>query len=140
MAMAGVRMPIESYPLQALVSEPVKPVFPGVVMSNTIQAYISQSDKGELVIRAGTDAYTSYFPMFRRMRMMRNWGGIVDVTPDRSPILGKTPRASTLTADGVRAASKQRQVRRMSLPRRSHATNRTRLPRPSHSSASPLAV
>ena len=110
MAMAGVRMPLESYPLQALVSEPVKPVFPCVVMSNTIHAYISQSDKGELVIGAGTDAYVSYsqrgglhianhtldaicelFPMFRRMRMLRNWGGIVDVTPDRSPIIGKTP-------------------------------------------------
>ena len=102
--------PLESYPLQALVSEPVKPVFPCVVMSNTIHAYISQSDKGELVIGAGTDAYTSYtqrgalhinthtldaicelFPHFRRMRMMRNWGGIVDVTPDRSPIIAKTP-------------------------------------------------
>jgi sarcosine oxidase subunit beta len=110
MGMAGVRMPLESFPLQALVSEPVKPVFPCVVMSNTIHAYISQSDKGELVIGAGTDAYTSYsqsgalhiaehtldaicemFPMFRRMRMLRNWGGIVDVTPDRSPIIGLTP-------------------------------------------------
>ena len=58
--MAGVRMPLESYPLQALVSEPVKPVFPCVVMSNTIHAYISQSDKGELVIGAGTDVYVSY--------------------------------------------------------------------------------
>jgi sarcosine oxidase subunit beta len=110
MAMADLRMPLESYPLQALVSEPVKPVFPCVVMSNTIHAYISQSDKGELVIGAGTDAYVSYtqrgglhvpvhtleaicelFPMFRRLRMLRNWGGIVDVTPDRSPIIGKTP-------------------------------------------------
>jgi sarcosine oxidase subunit beta len=110
MAMAGLRMPLESYPLQALVSEPVKPVIPCVVMSNTIHAYISQSDKGELVIGAGTDAYVSYsqtgglhisthtldaicelFPMFRRMRMLRNWGGIVDVTPDRSPIIGLTP-------------------------------------------------
>jgi sarcosine oxidase subunit beta len=110
LGMAGVRMPLESYPLQALVSEPIKPVFPCVVMSNTIHAYISQSDKGELVIGAGTDAYTSYtqrgalhvtqhtldaicelFPMFRRMRMLRNWGGIVDLTPDRSPIVGKTP-------------------------------------------------
>jgi sarcosine oxidase subunit beta len=110
MAMAGLRMPLESYPLQALVSEPVKPIFPCVVMSNTIHAYISQSDKGELVIGAGTDAYVSYtqrgglhiathtldaicelFPMFRRMKMLRNWGGIVDVTPDRSPIIGKTP-------------------------------------------------
>jgi sarcosine oxidase subunit beta len=109
MAMAGLRMPLESYPLQALVSEPVKPVFPCVVMSNTIHAYISQSDKGEMVIGAGTDAYISYsqrgalhvsthtleaicelFPDFRRLRMLRNWGGIVDVTPDRSPIIAKT--------------------------------------------------
>jgi sarcosine oxidase subunit beta len=112
MTMAGVRMPLESYPLQALVSEPVKPVMPCVVMSNTVHAYISQSDKGELVIGAGTDAYTSYsqtgglhiasetlaavcelFPAFRRLRMLRNWGGIVDVTPDRSPVIGKTPVA-----------------------------------------------
>jgi sarcosine oxidase, subunit beta len=110
MQMAGVRMPLESYPLQALVSEPVKPCFPCVVMSNTVHAYISQSDKGELVIGAGTDQYTSYsqtgglhiinhtldaicemFPMFGRMKMLRSWGGIVDVTPDRSPILAKTP-------------------------------------------------
>ena len=110
LGLAGVRVPLESFPLQALVSEPIKPVFPCVVMSNGIHAYISQSDKGELVIGAGTDAYTSYtqrgalhvnmhtleaicelFPMFRRMRMLRNWGGIVDVTPDRSPIIGKTP-------------------------------------------------
>jgi sarcosine oxidase subunit beta len=110
MKMAGVQLPLESYPLQALVSEPIKPIFPCVVMSNTIHAYISQSDKGELVIGAGTDAYNSYtqrgglhisshaleavcelFPAFRRLRMLRNWGGIVDVTPDRSPIVAKTP-------------------------------------------------
>ena len=110
MAMAGVRMPLESYPLQALVSEPVKPAMPCVVMSNTIHAYMSQSDKGEMVIGAGTDAYNSYsqtgglhisahtleailelFPLFSRMRMLRQWGGIVDVTPDRSPIIGTTP-------------------------------------------------
>ena len=110
MGMADVRMPLESYPLQALVSEPIKPIMPCVVMSNTIHAYMSQSDKGELVIGAGTDAYTSYsqtgglhitthtldaicelFPNVRRLRMLRNWGGFVDVTPDRSPIIGKTP-------------------------------------------------
>ena len=110
MAMADVRMPLESFPLQALVSEPVKPVFPCVVMSNAVHAYISQSDKGELVIGAGTDQYTSYsqqgglqitthtldaicelFPQFTRMRMLRSWAGVVDVTPDRSPIIGKTP-------------------------------------------------
>ena len=106
---AGIQLPLESFPLQALVSEPIKPVVPCVVMSNSVHAYISQSDKGELVIGAGTDAYTSYtqrgalhinshtleaicelFPAFRRMRMLRNWGGIVDVTPDRSPIIAKT--------------------------------------------------
>ena len=110
MTMAGVRMPLESFPLQALVSEPVKPIMPCVVMSNTVHAYISQSDKGELVIGAGTDVYPSYsqagglhitsetiqaicemFPSFRRLRMLRNWGGIVDTTPDRSPIIGLTP-------------------------------------------------
>ena len=110
MKMVGCNCRWRAIPLQALVSEPVKPVFPCVVMSNTIHAYISQSDKGELVIGAGTDAYTSYtqrgglhitshaleaicelFPMFRRLRMLRNWGGIVDVTPDRSPIISKTP-------------------------------------------------
>ena len=110
MAMAGLRMPLESVPLQALVSEPVKPVFPCVAMSNAIHAYISQSDKGELVIGAGTDQYVSYsqrgsfhiaehtleaivelFPIFSRLRMLRQWAGIVDCTPDRSPILAKTP-------------------------------------------------
>jgi sarcosine oxidase, subunit beta len=110
MDMAGVRLPLESFPLQALVSEPVKPVMPCVVMSNSVHAYISQSDKGELVIGASTDQYNSYsqrgglpvvedtlsavcelFPRFRRLRVLRNWGGVVDVTPDRSPILGKSP-------------------------------------------------
>ena len=110
MEMAGLRVPLESFPLQALVSEPIKPIFPCVVMSNAVHAYISQSDKGELVLGAGTDQYTSYsqrgalhisehniaaiceiFPIFRRQRMLRTWGGVVDVTHDRSPILGKTP-------------------------------------------------
>ncbi|MBE7183278.1 MAG: sarcosine oxidase subunit beta family protein [Methylobacterium mesophilicum] len=107
---AGVRLPLESFPLQALVSEPVKPIFPCVAMSNSVHAYISQSDKGELVIGSGTDQYVSYsqrgglpliehtlaaicevFPIFARMRMLRKWAGIVDVTPDRSPIIGLTP-------------------------------------------------
>ncbi len=108
--MAGFRLPIESFPLQALVSEPVKPCVNTVIMSNAVHGYISQSDKGELVIGAGTDQFTSYsqrgslhvvehtlqailelFPSFSRMRMLRQWGGIVDVTPDRSPIIGKAP-------------------------------------------------
>jgi sarcosine oxidase subunit beta len=107
--MAGLRLPLESFPLQALVSEPVKPVLPCVVMSSAVHAYISQSDKGELVIGAGTDQYLSYgqqgsfsviaqaieaicelFPQFARLRMMRSWAGIVDVTPDRSPIIDRT--------------------------------------------------
>ena len=109
-AMAGLRLPIESHPLQALVSEPLKPIFPTVVMSNAIHAYISQSDKGDLVIGAGIDAYNGYgqrgsfhtiehtlqaivelFPLFSRVRMNRQWAGIVDVTPDACPIIGLTP-------------------------------------------------
>ena len=107
--MAGFRLPVESVPLQALVSEPVKPILDCVVMSGSVHAYISQSDKGELVIGAGSDLYNSYsqrgsfdiieetvgpvvelYPIFSRMKMLRQWGGIVDVTVDRSPILGKT--------------------------------------------------
>ncbi|HEX2139570.1 MAG TPA: sarcosine oxidase subunit beta family protein [Woeseiaceae bacterium] len=110
--MAGFRLPIQSHPLQALVSEPIKPVLDTVVMSGTIHVYVSQSDKGELVIGAGIDSYNSYaqrgsfhvvegqmaalvelFPVFARLRMLRNWGGIVDVCPDASPIIGKTPVA-----------------------------------------------
>jgi sarcosine oxidase, subunit beta len=109
-AMAGYRLPIESFPLQALVSEPVKPCVNTVIMSGAVHGYISQSDKGELVIGAGTDQFVSYsqrgsfhiiehtlqaivelFPSFSRMRMLRQWGGVVDVTPDRSPIIGTTP-------------------------------------------------
>jgi sarcosine oxidase subunit beta len=101
METAGLRLPLESYPLQALVSEPVKPIFPCVVMSNAVHAYISQSDKGELVIGSGTDQYVSYsqrggLPLIEHTlaaicEIFPKWGGIVDVTPDRSPILGKTP-------------------------------------------------
>jgi sarcosine oxidase subunit beta len=109
-AMAGIRLPIESHPLQALVSEPIKPVLDTVVMSNSVHVYVSQSDKGELVVGAGMDAYNSYsqrgsfavieataaaltelFPAFRRLKLMRHWAGIVDVCPDASPIIGKTP-------------------------------------------------
>ena len=109
-AMAGLRLPIESHPLQAMVSEPIKPVLNSVVMSNTVHVYLSQSDKGELVIGAGIDGYNSYaqrgsfqiiegqmgallelFPSFSRLRMLRQWGGIVDVCPDASPIVGTTP-------------------------------------------------
>ncbi|MFO7854752.1 MAG: sarcosine oxidase subunit beta family protein [Paracoccaceae bacterium] len=108
--MAGFRLPIESVALQALVSEPVKPVMDIVVMANTVHGYMSQSDKGELVIGGGADGYNNYtqrgsfpqveetvralcetFPIVSRLKMLRQWGGIVDMTGDRSPIISKTP-------------------------------------------------
>jgi len=108
-AMAGLRLPIESRPLQALVSEPLKPCLDTVVMSNSVHGYISQSDKGDLVIGAGIDSYNGYgqrgsfhtiehsleaicelFPAFSRVRMNRLWAGIVDICPDACPIIGKT--------------------------------------------------
>jgi sarcosine oxidase subunit beta len=111
-AMAGLRLPLQSHPLQAFVSEPIKPVLDTVVMSNAVHAYISQSDKGDLVIGAGIDGYTGYgqrgsfhtiehaveaivemFPSFSRVRMNRQWGGIVDICPDACPIIGTTPIA-----------------------------------------------
>jgi sarcosine oxidase subunit beta len=106
----GVRLPIQSHPLQALVSELLEPVHPTVVMSNHVHVYVSQAHKGELVMGAGVDSYNSYgqrgsvhviedqmaaalelFPIFGRAHMIRSWGGIVDVTPDASPIIGPTP-------------------------------------------------
>ena len=108
--MAGFRLPLESVALQALVSEPIKPCMDVVVMANTVHGYMSQSDKGEMVIGGGTDSFNNYtqrgsfhhieetvralvetFPMISRLKMLRQWGGIVDVTGDRSPIIFKTP-------------------------------------------------
>ena len=108
--MAGFRLPIESVALQALVSEPIKPCMDVVVMANTVHGYMSQSDKGEMVIGGGADGYNNYtqrgsfhhieetvralvetFPMISRLKMLRQWGGIVDMTGDRSPIISKTP-------------------------------------------------
>ena len=107
--MAGLRLPVESRPLQALVSEPVKPCLDTVVMSNAVHGYVSQSDKGDLVIGAGVDSYNGYgqrgsfniiehtvqaicelFPAFSRIQMNRQWGGIVDTCPDACPIISKT--------------------------------------------------
>ena len=109
-ALAGIRLPLQSHPLQALVSELLEPVHPTVVMSNAVHVYVSQAHKGELVMGAGIDAYTSYtqrgafhiiedqmaaalelFPVFARAHVLRTWGGIVDVSPDASPIVGLTP-------------------------------------------------
>ncbi len=109
-AMAGLRLPIESHPLQALVSEPIKPILDTVVMSGTVHVYVCQSDRGELVLGAVIDGYNWFaqrgslhiiedmmgaavdlFPIFSRLRMMRQWAGIVDTCPDASPIIGLTP-------------------------------------------------
>ncbi|MAD44451.1 MAG: sarcosine oxidase subunit beta [Oceanospirillaceae bacterium] len=108
--MAGFELPVESHPLQALVSEPIKPVLDTVVMSNHVHGYMSQSNKGDLVIGAGIDSYLGYgqrgsysiiehtvqaivemFPEVSRVRMNRQWGGIVDTTPDACPIISATP-------------------------------------------------
>jgi sarcosine oxidase subunit beta len=108
--MAGFRLPIEAVALQALVSEPIKPCMDVVVMANTVHGYMSQSDKGEMVIGGGTDGFNNYtqrgswhhieetlralvetFPMLSRLKMLRQWGGIVDMTGDRSPLISKTP-------------------------------------------------
>jgi sarcosine oxidase subunit beta len=108
--MGGFELPLESHPLQALVSEPIKPILDTVVMSNHVHGYASQSDKGDLVIGAGIDGYNGYgqrgsyatvehtiqailemFPVFSRVRMNRQWGGIVDTCPDACPLITETP-------------------------------------------------
>jgi sarcosine oxidase subunit beta len=109
-AMAGIRLPLQSHPLQALVSELLEPVHPTVVLSNAVHVYVSQAHKGELVLGAGIDSYNGFgqrgafhiiehqmaaalelFPIFARAHVLRTWGGIVDVSPDASPIVSKTP-------------------------------------------------
>jgi sarcosine oxidase subunit beta len=108
--LAGFRLPVTSYALQAMVSEPVKPALDTVVLSPGTGAYISQSDKGEMVLGAMLDLFPSYaqrgsfavkqniiastlamFPSFSRLPLMRQWAGIVDVVHDSSPIIGATP-------------------------------------------------
>lgn len=109
-AMAGVRLPITSYALQAMVTEPVKPVLNTVTLSPALGSYWSQSDKGEIVIGGGLDLFPSYaqrgsfavtqqvlaataemFPSFGRLRLLRQWAGVVDVVQDSSPIIGASP-------------------------------------------------
>ena len=108
--MVGLRLPVQSHPLQALVSELLEPVHPTVVMSNAVHVYVSQAHKGELVMGAGIDTFNGYgqrgafhiierqmsaalelFPIFARAQLLRTWAGIVDTTPDASPIVGLTP-------------------------------------------------
>jgi len=118
-SMAGIKLPIVSMPLQAMVSEPVKPILDGIVNSPAVHAYVSQSDRGEILIGGRTDAYPSYgqrgtlpaledtlsatlnmFPAFSRLKLMRQWAGIVDISPDSSPILGKTTVKSLFISTG----------------------------------------
>jgi sarcosine oxidase subunit beta len=108
--LAGFRLPVTSYALQAMVSEPVKPILDTVVLSPGTGAYVSQSDKGEIVMGAMLDLFPSYaqrgsfavkqaiiaavlalFPSFSRLQLLRQWAGIVDVVHDSSPIIGPTP-------------------------------------------------
>jgi sarcosine oxidase subunit beta len=109
-SMVDLRLPLQSHPLQALVSALYEPILDCVVMSNAVHVYVSQADKGELVMGAGIDAYNGYgqrgsfhviehqmaaaielFPVFAHASVLRTWGGIVDVCPDASPIIGPTP-------------------------------------------------
>jgi sarcosine oxidase, subunit beta len=108
--LAGFRLPVTSYALQAMVTEPLKPTLDVVVIAPGTGAYVSQSDKGEMVIGASLDLFPSYaqrgsfgvlqnvvaatlamFPSFSRLRLLRHWAGIVDVVHDSSPIIGPTP-------------------------------------------------
>ena len=109
-ALAGLKLPIESHLLQAFVSEPLKPLIDTVVTFGAGHFYISQSDKGGLVFGGDLDGYNSYaqrgnlpiaeevmtaglalFPMLARLRLLRNWAGVMDMTMDGSPIIAKTP-------------------------------------------------
>ncbi|MFL9863467.1 sarcosine oxidase subunit beta family protein [Paraburkholderia fungorum] len=117
--MVGISLPITSVPLQAMVSEPIKPVLDGIVVSPLVHAYVSQSDRGEILMGGRADAYPSYgqrgtlpaleetvsaavnlFPTFSRLKLMRQWAGIVDISPDSSPILGKTPVTALYISTG----------------------------------------
>ncbi|GEL17375.1 sarcosine oxidase subunit beta [Pseudonocardia asaccharolytica DSM 44247 = NBRC 16224] len=107
--MAGVRMPVQTFPLQAAVTEPVKPFLDTVVVSGTLHVYVSQTDRGELVFGASVDPFASYsmrgsleftegvaghvlelMPAVSKMRLLRQWAGLCDMTPDYSPIMGPT--------------------------------------------------
>jgi sarcosine oxidase subunit beta len=108
--MAGIALPIRSYPLQAMVTQPLKPFLDPLVSSSALHCYVSQTARGELVIGGGSDPYERYstrstlelkegliahalemFPFLGEVRLLRQWAGITDMTPDYSPIMGESP-------------------------------------------------
>jgi sarcosine oxidase subunit beta len=117
-AMVGLKLPITSHPLQACVTEPLKPFLNKVIVSATLHVYVSQTDRGELVLGAEIDPYTSYsyrstlpflqttalhalslFPAIRDVRVLRQWTGICDMTPDYSPVMGTVPGVKGFLVD-----------------------------------------
>jgi sarcosine oxidase subunit beta len=118
-AMAGLRLPITSIALQATVTEPVEPIFDLVMLSARVHVYVSQSDRGEIVVGGGADVFNSYaqrgslaalglnfsallelLPVFSRLRLMRQWSGTCDMAYDVSPIVGKTPVENLYVSTG----------------------------------------
>jgi sarcosine oxidase subunit beta len=116
--MAGVSLPVTSHPLQACVTEPLKPFLDKVIVSANLHVYVNQSDRGELVLGSEIDPYTSYsqrstlptlemiaghtlelFPSLRHVSIMRQWTGICDMTPDYSPIMGESPELKGFILD-----------------------------------------
>lgn len=108
--LAGIDLPIRTFPLQAMVTQPMKPLFDCIVSSANMHAYIIQSARGELIIGGGTDPYQLYstrvtfdlkeqligallhlFPFLHNVKLLRSWAGMVDMTPDYSPIMGASP-------------------------------------------------
>ena len=108
--MVGIELPIHSYPLQAMVTQPYKALINPLVSSPQLHVYIQQTSRGEMVIGGGSDPYPLYntrsslelkeglssaavelFPFFKELNLMRQWAGITDMTPDYSPIMGKSP-------------------------------------------------
>jgi len=108
--MAGVRLPITTRPLQAAVTEPVQPILDPVVVSGSLHVYVNQTARGELVFGASVDPFASYstrgsldfseslaghvlelMPSLSKMRLLRQWAGLCDMTPDYSPVMGFSP-------------------------------------------------
>ena len=116
--MVGLRLPITTHPLQALVTEPLEAFLDKVIVSANLHVYVSQTDRGECVIGSEIDPYTSYshrstlaflesaahhtlelFPCLKHVRVLRQWAGICDMTPDFSPIMGEVPHLKGFYVD-----------------------------------------